>query len=136
VRLLCVGVAAAAAVTLIFLFSPELLRAVRMLALLRLVKPYTRVRLAYLAEELRVTAAELEDLLSAAVLTHGLAAHIDQLAGLLLLDPPAAAAAAARCVSGPGGSLSPLTSLERYDPLSRWTGHLVALEKTLLDSIA
>lgn len=68
-------------------YLDPLLRNFRGRVLLRRVKPYRAVRLGFLAEELRVTPSELEDLLVQVILEGRLRGSVDQIAGVLTLTP-------------------------------------------------
>ena len=71
-------------------YIEDLLRSVRTQVLLRLIKPYTRVRLATVAGELGVSEAEVEALLVSLILDNKLVGHIDQVGGLLEMRDAAA----------------------------------------------
>ena len=64
-------------------YIEDLLKAVRTQVLLRLIKPYTRVRLATIAGELGVSEAEVETLLVSLILDNKVDGHIDKVDGLL-----------------------------------------------------
>lgn len=109
-------------------FVGDLLRSVRAKALLALLPPYSRVRLAFLASQLRMPLPDAESLCVSLILDGQLAASIDQAAQVLILKPqPAAsgdgsAAAAAGTGSGSGGG-----SEDRYKAIGRLAGKLQAL---------
>ncbi|CAI4231605.1 unnamed protein product [Auanema sp. JU1783] len=66
----------------------ELLNNIRTQVLLKLVRPYTRVRLNYLAKQLRIEVAEIKRLLIDTILDEGLAARIDEPEEILYVVPP------------------------------------------------
>jgi COP9 signalosome complex subunit 2 len=68
-----------------------LFRNFRARVVLRRVKPYRTVRLAFLATELKVSLTEVESLLASLILDNRLHGTIDQIDGVLTLAAPAAA---------------------------------------------
>ena len=66
-------------------YVEDLLRNVRTQVLLRLIKPYTRVRIGTIASELGVAEREVESLLVSLILDGCVDGHIDQVNGLLEL---------------------------------------------------
>jgi COP9 signalosome complex subunit 2 len=75
------------------LFPPDLLKNIRTEVLVKLIRPYTRVRLDFVSAELNVPAAEVETLLVACILDGAVAGRIDQVAQCLILNPQASASA-------------------------------------------
>ncbi|KAJ1366328.1 COP9 signalosome subunit 2 [Parelaphostrongylus tenuis] len=65
----------------------ELLTNIRTQVLLRLIKPYTRIRLQYLSQKLRISIAELKRLLVDTILDEGLPARIDEVDNILYVKP-------------------------------------------------
>ncbi|CAJ0595329.1 unnamed protein product [Cylicocyclus nassatus] len=65
----------------------ELLTNIRTQVLLRLIKPYTRIRLQYLSQQLRVSIAEVKRLLVDTILDEGLPARIDEIDNILYVKP-------------------------------------------------
>ncbi|CAJ0578071.1 unnamed protein product, partial [Mesorhabditis spiculigera] len=63
----------------------ELLTNIRTQVLLRLIRPYTRVHLAYLSQELRIDLDEVRKLLIETILDENLGARIDEVQCLLIL---------------------------------------------------
>lgn len=84
--------------------------------LLNLTKPFQKVTLGYLAEELSLTCEEVEGLLVDMILDERIAARIDQIKGHLVLLGPR---------SGDGGT----TSLDRRkaECLGRWADALASV---------
>lgn len=67
-------------------YISDLLKNIRTKVLLRLIGPYTRIRLAFLAKELNVSTEEIESLCVDLILDQQLEGHIDQINSLLELD--------------------------------------------------
>lgn len=65
----------------------ELLTNIRTQVLLRLIKPYTRIRLQYLSQKLRISTAEVKRLLVDTILDEGLPARIDEVDNILYVKP-------------------------------------------------
>lgn len=65
----------------------ELLTNIRTQVLLRLIKPYTRIRLQYLSQQLRVSIAEVKRLLVDTILDENLPARIDEIDNILYVKP-------------------------------------------------
>eukprot|EP00013_Stygamoeba_regulata_P029529 CAMPEP_0177645646 /NCGR_PEP_ID=MMETSP0447-20121125/9358_1 /TAXON_ID=0 /ORGANISM="Stygamoeba regulata, Strain BSH-02190019" /LENGTH=505 /DNA_ID=CAMNT_0019148139 /DNA_START=1168 /DNA_END=2685 /DNA_ORIENTATION=+ len=66
----------------------KVVAAVRKQVLCDLVKPYTRVRIPYISEELHIPAPAVEDLLVSLILDKELEGRIDQMNQILILRPP------------------------------------------------
>jgi COP9 signalosome complex subunit 2 len=81
-------------------YVEDLLRNVRTQVLLRLITPYTRVRVATIAGELGVAEREVEALLVSLILDGRVDGHIDQVNGLLELRGSGAGADARRKYAG------------------------------------
>lgn len=64
-------------------FMNDLMREVRTQVLLELIKPYTRIKIPFLAKELNITAQEVESLLVDLILDNKIVGHIDQVQQLL-----------------------------------------------------
>ncbi|KAF8579849.1 PCI-domain-containing protein [Ramaria rubella] len=92
----------------------ELLRSLRTQYLIDLIKPYTRLELSFLAKQLNVEVAEVEDLLIGLILEGKVEGKIDQVAMRLELDQQ--------------------QSLEkrRYTALSKWTDALDGVHSAVL----
>jgi tetratricopeptide (TPR) repeat protein len=86
-------------------FTASLLRNIRSATLQRIVKPYNRIRLAFLGKEIGVDADEVEELLVQLILDGKVEARIDQQQGLLDLS---------------GGSRA-TSSTRKYAALESWT---------------
>lgn len=111
-------------------FVGDLLRSVRAKALLALLPPYSRVRLTFLAAQLRMPLPDAESLCVSLILDGQLAASIDQAAQVLILKPQPAASSggdgssAAAAADGGGGSSG---GEDRYRAITRLAGKLQAL---------
>ncbi|KAF3620711.1 COP9 signalosome complex subunit 2, partial [Capsicum annuum] len=64
-------------------YIEDLLRKVRTQVLLKLIKPYTRIRIPFISKELNVPEKDVEDLLVSLILDNRIDGHIDQVNGLL-----------------------------------------------------
>ncbi|KAL1503036.1 hypothetical protein AB1Y20_011105 [Prymnesium parvum] len=67
-------------------YIEDLLKNIRTQVLLKVITPYTRIRIPFIAEELNITPAEVEQLLVALILDGQVDGHIDQIDQLLLLN--------------------------------------------------
>lgn len=99
-------------------YVEDLLRNVRTQVLLRLITPYTRVRIATLAGELNVPEAEVEALLVSLILDGRVDGHIDQVGGLLELRGTGA---------GAGAKL--------YAGMDKWAAQIRALHATAVGRV-
>ncbi|PHT62363.1 COP9 signalosome complex subunit 2, partial [Capsicum annuum] len=64
-------------------YIEDLLRKVRTQVLLKLIKPYTRIRIPFISKELNVPEKDVENLLVSLILDNRIDGHIDQVNGLL-----------------------------------------------------
>eukprot|EP00321_Phaeocystis_globosa_P009198 CAMPEP_0118829538 /NCGR_PEP_ID=MMETSP1162-20130426/23197_1 /TAXON_ID=33656 /ORGANISM="Phaeocystis Sp, Strain CCMP2710" /LENGTH=435 /DNA_ID=CAMNT_0006760721 /DNA_START=63 /DNA_END=1370 /DNA_ORIENTATION=+ len=94
------------------LYIEDLLKNIRTQVLLKVIKPYTRIRIDFIATELNIPASEVEPLLVSLILDGQVDGHIDQLEQLLLLNKE------------PG-------SAKKYEALDKWGTQLVALQQTV-----
>jgi len=94
------------------LYIEDLLKNIRTQVLLKVIKPYTRIRIAFIATELNIPASEVEPLLVALILDGQVDGHIDQLEQLLLLNKE------------PGNA-------KKYEALDKWGTQLMALQQTI-----
>jgi len=94
------------------LYIEDLLKNIRTQVLLKVIKPYTRIRIGFIATELNIPASEVEPLLVSLILDGQVDGHIDQLEQLLLLNKE------------PG-------SAKKYEALDKWGTQLVALQQTV-----
>lgn len=63
-----------------------LLRNIRTQVLLKLLRPYTCIRLSFISSELNIPAPEVEALLVSLILDESIAGRIDQVNGIIVLD--------------------------------------------------
>lgn len=66
----------------------EVTRTMRTKAVLRLITPYTRMRLSWVARQLRISDAEVQDIMGFLILDGRIAGRIDQQTGVLEMDDP------------------------------------------------
>lgn len=66
----------------------EVTRNMRTKAVLRLITPYTRMRLSWVARQLRISEAEVQDIMGFLILDGRIAGKIDQQRGVLEMDDP------------------------------------------------
>lgn len=64
-------------------YIEDLLKKVRTLVLLKLIKPYTRIRLPFISKELNIPEKDVEELLVSLILDNRIHGHIDQVNRLL-----------------------------------------------------
>lgn len=85
----------------------EVTRNMRTKAVLKLITPYTRMRLSWVARQLRISDAEVQDIMGFLILDGRIAGKIDQQRGVLEIDSPrdAERVAAIRELSGALGDL-------------------------------
>jgi len=89
----------------------SLLKLIRTQVLVKLIKPYTRVKLASLAGELNIEYDEVESLLITCILDNQIQGKIDQKTGLLILTPT--------------------ENEERYESMAKWARELGKLQLRL-----
>lgn len=98
------------------LYIEDLLKNIRTQVLLKVIKPYTRIRISFIATELNIPATEVEPLLVTLILDGHVDGHIDQLGQLLLLNKE------------PG-------SAKKYDAIDKWSTQLGALQQTVFSKL-
>jgi len=97
-------------------YIPDLLNNIRTKVLLRLIKPYTRIKMDFVAKELFITADDVEKLCVDLILDQQLDGFIDQIQGMITL--------------GAKGSES-----TRYKAISSWSQKLVDIHGAVLQKI-
>jgi COP9 signalosome complex subunit 2 len=97
-------------------YISDLLKNIRMEVLIKLIKPYTRIKIPFISRQLNVEAAEVEELLVSCVLDGTISGQIDQVNQLFIHNQSAA-----------GG--------QRYAALSNWNTQLTALFGTVAKRI-
>jgi COP9 signalosome complex subunit 2 len=66
-------------------YIEDLLRKIRTQVLLKLIKPYTRIRIPFISKELNIPEKDVEHLLVSLILDNRVQGHIDQVNQLLEL---------------------------------------------------
>ncbi|CEQ40472.1 SPOSA6832_02107, partial [Sporobolomyces salmonicolor] len=126
-------------------YIDDVLRSLRMQWILDIIKPYTRIEIAYLARQLGIPNEQVEEIVVALILDEKIQGRIDQVSGRLELDRQyVPRATPASLVSSRFGLLSRIltgrlasacsTALEtrRYQTLDAWTSQLVQLQTGML----
>ncbi len=98
------------------MYIEDLLKNIRTQVLLKVVTPYTRIRIAFIADELNIKPPEVEALLVALILDGQIDGQIDQLGQLLLLNRNAADA-------------------KKHAAIEKWATQLSALNTTVLGKL-
>jgi len=96
-------------------FMDDLLREMRTQVLLILIKPYTRIRIGFLAQELNIKATEVESLLVDLILDNKIVGKIDQVNQLLSLESSTIA-----------------SSFKKYRSMNKWSEQLSTIHNNLL----
>jgi len=99
-------------------YIDDLLRNIRTQVLLRLLAPYTTIRLKFLATELNVGILEAEDLVVSLILDNKIRGRIDQVTQLLELQTSKSAAS------------------RKYAALDRWATQMDSLHKSIVERIS
>ena len=98
-------------------YIEDLLKNIRTQVLLKVVQPYTRISIGFIATELNISAAEVEQLLVTLILDGQIDGQVDQIGGLLLLRQASADA-------------------KRYAAIEKWAGALQTLQQTVVAKLA
>jgi len=98
-------------------YIDDLLRNIRTQVLLKILTPYTKIRVAFLSSELNITAKEVEDLMVSLILDNKIRGRIDQVNQFLELD------------SSKG------SSYWKYRAVDKWASQLGQLNNTLLQRV-
>jgi COP9 signalosome complex subunit 2 len=96
----------------------EVMRSLRTQWILDIIRPYTRVELAYLASSLGVDVAEVEEILVALILDHKVSGRLDQVKGQLELDQ------------------HKHLDERRYASLDRWADEVGRMQRTIVGKSA
>jgi COP9 signalosome complex subunit 2 len=99
-------------------YIDDLLRNIRTQVLLKILTPYTKIRVPFLALELNITAKEVEDLMVSLILDNKIRGRIDQVNQMLELD------------SSKG------SSFWKYRAVDKWAQQLGVLNNTVLQRLA
>ena len=94
----------------------ELLRNIRTQVLIKLIKPYTRVRISFVSQELGIDATEVEALLVSCILDNSINGRIDQVDQIMELDQ-----------EPEGGA--------RYQALDKWAQQLQTLHSNIVGRV-
>eukprot|EP00730_Choanoeca_flexa_P017504 TRINITY_DN8442_c0_g1_i2.p2 TRINITY_DN8442_c0_g1~~TRINITY_DN8442_c0_g1_i2.p2 ORF type:complete len:447 (+),score=129.64 TRINITY_DN8442_c0_g1_i2:30-1370(+) len=97
-------------------YIQDLLNNIRTQILVQMLKPYTRVRLAYLADRLNIEQDEVESLLIKCILNKQIHGRLDQIQGLVVLEQA--------------------QDMQRFDSLKQWTAQLDILQKHINQKIS
>lgn len=90
---------------------------IRTQVLLKLIKPYLRIRIQFIAEQLNISMAQVESLLVALILDGHVDGRIDQLEQLLLLNKDTKDAV-------------------RYQSLGKWASQLQSLHTAVFNKLS
>jgi len=94
----------------------DLLRNIRTQVLIKLIKPYTRIKISFISGELNVDAEDVESLLVTCILDSTIKGRIDQVNSVLELD------------SKPAGTA-------RFSALDNWSSQLSSLQKGIINKM-
>ena len=97
-------------------YIDDLLRNIRTQVLLKVIAPYTRIRISFIAGELNISDVEVEALLIALILDNYIDGHIDQLSQLLVLTDKA-------------------DDAMKYAAVDAWSAQLLALQQMALNKM-
>ena len=97
-------------------YIEDLLKNIRTQVLLKVITPYTRISIAFIASELNISAGEVEQLLVALILDGQIDGQIDQIGQLLLLHKGSADA-------------------KKYAAAEKWANQLAALQQTIISKL-
>jgi len=95
----------------------DLLKNIRTQVLIKLIRPYTRIKIGFISGELNIEPSDVENLLVSCILDSTISGRIDQVGGVLELDKT------------PEGTA-------RYAALDKWTLQLNNLQKLVLNKMA
>ena len=85
--------------------------------LLKVITPYTRIRIPFISKQLNISDAEVEVLLISLILDGHISGHIDQLRELLLLDQQ-------------------VEDVKKDAAVHKWSMRLAGLQQTILNKIS
>jgi len=94
----------------------DLLRNIRTQVLIKLIKPYTRIKISFISGELNIEPSDVESLLVSCILESTIYGRIDQVNGVLELD------------KRPEGTA-------RYSALDKWNVQLSQLQKVIINKM-
>jgi len=99
-------------------YIDDLLKNIRTQVLLKILTPYTKIRIPFLAAELNISAKEVEDLMVALILDSKIQGRIDQVNQLLELES------------------SKSSTFGKYRAVDRWATQLSTLTGTVINKVA
>lgn len=99
------------------MYIEDLLKNIRTQVLLKLIKPYTRVRIPSISKELNIPESDVESLLVSLILDNRVHGHIDQINQQLVLDSTA-------------------QDLKKYQGLEKWSAQLRSLHASVVNKVS
>jgi len=99
-------------------YIEDLMRNIRTQVLLKILTPYTKIRTSFIAQELNISSAQVEDLMVSLILDNKIRGKIDQVNQLLELE------------SGKSSS-----SFAKYKAVEKWATQLSSLSATVLSRL-
>jgi COP9 signalosome complex subunit 2 len=100
------------------MYIEDLLRNIRTQVLLKLLQPYTRIRIPFISKELNIPPAEVESLLVSLILDNKIRGSIDQVNQQLELD----------------SAMS--SNYHKYKSIDKWSNQLLSLQATVMNRLA
>ncbi|SAM01721.1 hypothetical protein [Absidia glauca] len=94
-------------------YIDEVLRNIRTQVLIKLIKPYTRIELGFIAKQLNISSEEVEEILVGLILDGKIAGQIDQVTNRLELDQKS-------------------TDAHKYEVLDTWSTNVARLSRTVV----
>ncbi|KAK9831921.1 hypothetical protein WJX74_008615 [Apatococcus lobatus] len=98
-------------------YIEDLLKNIRTQVVMKLIEPYTRIRIPFVSKELNIPAPDVEQLLVSLILDNRIQGHIDQVNQLLEV-----------------GDRS--EGMNRYKAIDKWTNHLKGLHGSVVQKLA
>ena len=98
-------------------YIDDLLKNIRTQVLLKLLAPYTKIRIPFISNELNVTPKEVEDLMVGLILDNKIRGRIDQVNQLLELET------------------NKSTAFYKYRSVDKWASQLITLQGTLFNKL-
>lgn len=98
-------------------YIEDLLKKIRTQVVLKLIQPYTRIRIPFVSQQLNIPAYDVEQLLVALILDSRIQGHIDQVNQLLELE-----------------SVQTVTT-QKYKAIDKWSQHLHTLHQSILNKM-
>jgi len=99
-------------------YIDDLLKNIRTQVLLKILTPYTKIRIGFLASELNIQPKEVEDLMVGLILDSKIRGKIDQVNQLLELEA------------------GKYTAWAKYRAVDKWAGQLQSLHSTVINRLA